>query len=62
MDDQVKLQMKQFISQAAQLSKEAGVEFKNKNYADGKRKMRQAREAANNFQRLYQNQTAQTTP
>lgn len=54
MDDHIKAQMKLFVSQAAQLSKEAGVDFDNKNYAEGKRKMKLAREAANNFQSLYQ--------
>jgi len=56
--EDIKTQMKEYVRQAAKLSKEAIAEFDNKNFAEGKRKMKLAREAANNFQRLYQSQTA----
>lgn len=61
--DDIKAQMKEQINLAASLGKEALVEFKRKNYAEGHEKMISAREAANNFQRLYQSkQSSGATP
>lgn len=54
MMDELKTQMKEQITRAAKLSKEAMVAFDNDNFKEGKRLMKLAREAANNFQKLYQ--------
>ncbi|ELR96463.1 hypothetical protein [Gloeocapsa sp. PCC 73106] len=56
--EDTKTQMKEYVRLAAKLSKEAIAEFDNKNFAEGKRKMKLAREAAQSFQRLYQSQIA----
>lgn len=54
----VKAQMKEYVKQAARLSKEAGIELDKGNFAEGRELWIKARESAHNFQRLYQSKQA----
>lgn len=60
MNNDIKTQIRDYSSQAAQLSKEALTEFAAQNFVQGKALMKKANEAGNNCRQLIE-QLTQTT-